>query len=77
MVFRNITATNNGYQLHKDFEFLGYDSDHAIKNVLIENVVINGRKVTQEDIKINPRIGSRESKEGIVMNEFVYDVTVR
>ncbi|OJV35610.1 MAG: hypothetical protein BGO33_12160 [Bacteroidia bacterium 43-41] len=77
VVFRNITVNNNGYQLHKDFEFLGYDNDHTIKNVLIENVVINGRKVTQEDIKINPRIGGRESKEGIVMNEFVYNVNVK
>ncbi len=77
VVFRNITVNNSGYQLHKDFEFFGYDADHAIKNVLIENVVINGRKVTKEDIKINPRIGSRESKEGIVTNEFVYNVTVK
>lgn len=77
VVFRNITVNNSGYQLHKDFEFVGYDADHAIKNVLIENVVINGRKVTQEDIKINPPIGSNASKEGIVMNEFVYNVNVR
>lgn len=76
VVFRNITVNNSGYQLHKDFEFLGYDADHAIKNVLIENVSINGRKITQEDVKINPPIGSRESKEGIVMNEFVHNVTV-
>lgn len=74
VVFKNIVVENSGYQLHKDFEFLGYDADHAIKNILIENVVINGRKVTQEDIRINPGIGS---KEGIMMNEFVYDVIVR
>jgi polygalacturonase len=77
VVFKNITVNNKGYQLHKDFEFLGYDADHAIKNVLIDNVVINGRKVTQEDIKINPPIGSRASKEGIVMNDFVYNVIVK
>lgn len=77
IVFKNITVNNSGYQLHKDFEFLGYDAGHAIKNVLIENVVINGRKITQEDIKINPRAGSTDSKEGIVMNEYVYNVTVR
>ncbi len=77
VVFRNITVNNNGYQLHRDFEFLGYDKDHAIKNVLIDNVVINGRKITREDIKINPRIGSREAKEGIAMNEFVYNVNVK
>ncbi len=74
VVFRNITVNNSGYQLHKDFEFLGYDAHHAIKNVLIENVVINGRKVIPEDIRINPPIGS---KEGILMNDFVYNVTVR
>jgi polygalacturonase len=74
IVFKNITVNNSGYQLHKEMEFLGYDANHAIKNVLIENVVINGRKLTREDIKINPGIGS---KEGIMMNQFVYGVTVR
>jgi len=74
VVFRNITVNNSGYPLHKEFEFLGYDADHAIKNVLIENVVINGRKVVQKDIVIN---SGRETKEGIVMNDFVYNVTVR
>lgn len=77
VVFRDITVNNKGYQLHRDFEFLGYDKDHAINNVLIENVVINGRKITREDIKINPPIGSREAKEGIAMNEFVYNVSVK
>jgi polygalacturonase len=77
VVFKDITVNNSGYQLHKDFEFLGYDADHAIKNVLIDNVVINGRKLVQEDIKINPPIGSNASKEGIVMNEFVYNVDVK
>ena len=62
VVFRNITVNNSGYPLHKEIEFLGYDADHAINHVLIENVVINGRKVTMEDV---------------VMNDFVYDVTVK
>ena len=74
VVFRNITVNNSGYPLHKEFEFHGFDADHAIKNVLIENVVINGRKVIQEDIVINPRRGT---KEGIEMNDYVYDVTVK
>jgi len=74
VVFRNITVNNSGYPLHKEFEFFGYDADHSINNVLIENVVINGRKVVQEDIVVNP---GRETKEGIVMNEFVYNVTVK
>ena len=74
VVFRNITVNNAGYPLHKEFEFLGFDAEHAIKNVLIENVVINGRKVVQEDIVINPR---GNVKEGIVLNDFVYDVIVK
>ena len=62
VVFRNITVNNSGYPLHREIEFLGYDADHAINNVLIENVVINGRKVTKEDV---------------VKNDFVYNVTVK
>ena len=74
VVFRNITVNNSGYPLHKEFEFLGFDADHAIKNVLIDNVVINGRKVVQEDITLNPK---GAPKEGIVMNDYVYNVTVK
>jgi polygalacturonase len=74
VVFRNITVNNSGYPLHKEFEFLGFDADHAIKNILIENVVINGRKVIQEDIVLNP---ARETKEGIVINDFVNNITVK
>ena len=62
VVFKNITVNNSGYPLHKEIEFLGYDADHAINNVLIENVVINGRKVTKADI---------------LMNDYVYNVTVK
>ncbi len=74
IVFRNITVNNSGYPLHKEFEFLGFDADHAIKNVLIENVVINGRKVVQDDIVRSPR---NAPKEGIVINDYVYNVTVK
>ena len=74
VVFRNITVNNSGYPLHKEFEFLGFDADHAIKNVLIDNVVINGRKVASEDIVVNPRYAP---KEGIVMNDYVYNVKVK
>ena len=74
VVFRNITVNNSGYPLHKEFEFLGYDADHAIKNVLIDNVVINGRKVVPEDIIVSPR---NSPKEGIVLNDYVYNVTVK
>ena len=62
VVFKDITVNNSGYPLHKEIEFLGYDADHAITNVLIDNVVINGRKVTAKDV---------------VKNDFVYNVTVR
>jgi len=60
--FKNITVNNNsGYPLHGEFEFLGYDADHAINNVLVENVVVHGKKIVKEDIR---------------MNSFVYNVTV-
>ena len=62
VVFKNITVNNSGYPLQREIEFLGFDPDHAIKNVLIENVVINGRKVTRDDI---------------ATNNFVYNVTVK
>ena len=62
VVFKDITVNNSGRPLAKEFEFLGYDADHAINNVLIENVVINGKKVVKEDIK---------------MNDFVYNVIVK
>jgi polygalacturonase len=74
IVFKNITVNNSGYPLHKEFEFLGFDADHVVKNVLIENVVINGRKVTQDDVVVR---NGREIKEGIAINNFVHNVTVR
>ena len=74
VIFKDITVNNSGYPLHREFEFLGFDADHSINNVLIDNVVINGRKVVQEDIVINPE---RVPKEGIVMNDYVYNVTVK
>ena len=62
VIFKDITVENSGRPLEKKIEFLGFNADHAIKNVLIENVVINGKKVTKEDI---------------VMNDYVYNVTVK
>ena len=62
VVFKDITVNNSGYPLHKEIEFLGFDAEHGINNVLIENVVINGRKVTLNDVK---------------KNEFVHNVTVK
>lgn len=61
VVFKNIMV-NSPQPLEAGMEFLGFDEGHAIKNVLIENVVVQGKKVTKEDI---------------VMNEFVYNVEVK
>ena len=62
VVFKDITVTNSNRPLKKGIEFLGHSAEHAIRNVVIDNVVINGKKVTKEDV---------------VMNDYVYDVTVK
>ena len=62
VVFKDITVTNSGRPLRKGIEFLGFSAESAIRNVLIENVVINGKKVTKEDV---------------VMNDHVFNVTVK
>ena len=62
VVFKDITVNNSGYPLHREIEFRGFDANHAINNVLIDNVVINGKKVTKDDV---------------VMNDYVYNVTVK
>ena len=86
VVFKNITVNNSGRPLRSEFDFIGFDADHAINNVLIDNVVINGRKVTQDDIVINPKSEAKledylynrsKTWEGVVMNEYVYNVTVK
>ena len=73
VVFRNITVNNSGYPLHKEIEFFGFDAEHVINNVLIENVVINGRKVTQEDIVDF----SKEPRLGIMVNDYVNNIIVK
>ncbi len=60
VVFKDITV-NSPTPLEKGFEFLGYDTEHAIHQVQIQDVTINGQKVTAQDV---------------VMNDYVYDVTV-
>jgi Endopolygalacturonase len=60
VVFKDIVVNNPG-PLKKEIEFLGFDKEHAVKNVLVQNVVINGKKISKEDI---------------VMNDYVFDVTV-
>jgi len=62
VVFKDITVNNSGRSLEKGIEFLGYDKDHAINNVLIDNVVIAGKKI---------------AKEEVVINDFVYNLTVK
>jgi len=61
VTFKNITLTDSK-PLEKGMEFLGFDNDHAIKNVNIENVIIQGKKITRKDI---------------VTNDYVSDVTVK
>jgi polygalacturonase len=62
VVFKDITVNNSGRPLEKEIEFLGYDAEHSINNVLIENVVINGKKVVKEDV---------------LMNDYVFNITVK
>ncbi|MDR1813570.1 MAG: glycoside hydrolase family 28 protein [Tannerella sp.] len=54
VVFKNITVGNHyPWPLKQEIELLGFDKDHIVKNVLIENVVIKGKKVTADDIARN------------------------
>ena len=61
VVFKDITVSTDK-PIRRGFEFSGYDAEHAIRNVHIENVVINGERVTKEDV---------------MMNEHVFNVTVK
>lgn len=59
VVFKNIQAVGDD-PLYA--EFLGYDKEHAVRNVLLENITLNGKPMTDADVR---------------KNEFVYDVTVK
>jgi polygalacturonase len=61
VVFKDIVV-NNASPLVKGMEFLGFDKEHAIKNVVVDNVVVQGKKITGEDI---------------VANGYVYELTVK
>ena len=61
IVFKDIVVTSP-QPIRRGMEFLGFDKDHAIKDVTIDNVVIQGKKVTAEDIRTN---------------DFVYNITVK
>lgn len=59
VVFRNIQAAGPN-PLYAEFK--GYDKDHAVRNVLLENVVLNGKRLTMDDVR---------------KNEFVFDVVIK
>jgi hypothetical protein len=40
-------------------ELVGFDQDHVVENVLFDNVVLDGKKVTEEQV---------------IMNEFVKNI---
>ncbi len=61
VVFKDIVV-NSPTPLVKGMELLGFDEGHAVRNVQVENVVVQGKKLTREDIITNP---------------YVYDVTVK
>ena len=46
----------------KGIELLGFDKEHAIERVTVDNVIVAGKKVTRDDIVANP---------------FVYDLEVK
>jgi len=61
IVFKDIVVSDSK-PLKKKIEFLGFDERHAIKNITLDNVIIQGEKVSLEDI---------------IMNDFVYNITVK
>lgn len=38
---------------HASIELIGFDQDHIVENVLFDNVVLDGRKVTAENVTMN------------------------
>jgi hypothetical protein len=61
VVFKDIVV-NNPRPLVKGMELLGFDEKHAIRNVVVDNVVVQGKKLTKEDI---------------VANDYVYDLEIK
>jgi hypothetical protein len=54
VVFKDITVSNHRpFPLRQEIELLGFDKDHVVKDVLIQNVVIKGKKVTIDDVSKN------------------------
>jgi hypothetical protein len=61
VVFKDITVTNASGTMTDKFNFTGYDAGHAINHVLMQNVTLEGRKVTANDV---------------VKNNYVYDLKI-
>jgi hypothetical protein len=47
--FKNVRATANPLRV----EFKGFDETHAVENVVLEDVVVNGRTLARADVKTN------------------------
>lgn len=60
VTFRNITY--NGFGENPSL-IMGYNADHTVSNVTIDNVVVNGRRL--------------DSLDGIITNEFISDIRFR
>jgi len=57
IIFKNITV-NNPTPLVKGMELLGFDKEHAIKDVRVENVVVQGKKITRDDVMANDYVNN-------------------
>ena len=49
MTFKNIRAKADPLRV----EFKGFDATHAVENVVLEAVVVNGRPLARSDVKTN------------------------
>jgi hypothetical protein len=47
--FKNIRAQAEPLRV----EFKGFDATHVVENVVLENVVVNGRPLLRSDVKTN------------------------
>jgi polygalacturonase len=61
VVFKDIVVTNTSNTMTDKFNFVGYDAGHAINNVLIQNVTVEGRQATAADV---------------IKNDYVYNIKV-
>jgi hypothetical protein len=61
VIFKDIVVTNASKTMTDKFNFVGYDAAHAIDGVLLQNVTIEGRKVTTNDV---------------VKNDYVYNLKI-